>query len=131
MTLSDELGQILIESRSTAKYMFNEYYAEMYNVKSGNVKLARDESIEFLRILYEDEKTPRIFIDIHRDYLELSLRSDFGLYEDLEIKYIGGEEMLFQYSTIHDLYFFDEETLAICHQLSKLFYSRLDNGERY
>lgn len=129
-TLNDELMHLWRESRVKTSLMFNELYARIIYARVGNVKYSDPNKRQFLRILYEAPNMPRLYIDIHDDRVLLTICSfKNGIStEDIEFPFENYEEHLFQQSTIHNLYTFDAESMAICKDLAVLFKHHLDNG---
>lgn len=133
VTLNDELRHVLIESQVKDSLMFNEQYKKIIYARVGNVQYSNFHVTgepEFLRVLYECPRMPRLYIDIHKDLVRLTICEFKGHIstEEIEFPFVDYEEYLFQQSTIYNLYTFDSDTMAICKDLSVLFYNYLDNG---
>lgn len=135
VTLNDELQHLWRESRVKDSLMFNEQYARLIYARVGNVQYSNagvTGSKEFLRILYEAPRLPRMYIDIHQDIVRLTICEYKGNLstEEIEFSYSDYEEFLFQQSTIHNLYTFDADTMAICKDLAIQFYNYIDIRDR-
>lgn len=128
-TLNDELQYVLNTSKTNKKFMFNEQYTNVIYAKVGNVRSSTIDWDELLRVLYDYPGCPRCYIDIKRDSIVLSI-SCANDYKDIVFSYDDGEDVLFQQSTIHDLYSFDAETISICKKLAEMFYHYVDTMDR-
>ena len=132
VTLNDELQHLFRESRVKHNLMFNAQYARLIYARVGNIRYSHageTGSKEFLRVLYEAPRLPRMYIDIHQDIVRLTICEYKGnnlSTEEFVFSYSDYEEFLFQQSTIYNLYTFDSETMAICKDLSIQFYNYID-----
>lgn len=129
-TLNDELKHLWFVSKTDTKYMFNDLYAQIVFARVGNVKYSDPSKKQFLRILYEEPFMPRLYIDIHDDMVRLTIctfKNGIST-EDIEFPFENYEENWFQQSTLHNLYTFDSETMAICIDLAAQFKEHIDNG---
>lgn len=127
-SLNDELNYILRESKTKLDYMFNVSYKRLMYVRSGDIRSALNPGYTLYRVLYDLPGDPIICIDILRDSVVFALLDEQN--NDSEFSYSDGESAesaVFQVSTVRDLHHFNAETIGICKELSKLFYTYLDN----